>query len=112
MDSKRQSRVAKQIQKDLGDIFQLETRGLFGGAMITVTKVKMTPDLGLAKVYLSLFATDNKEGLLEAIRAHYGEIRYQLGKKLKNQLRKVPELQFYQDDSLDYIENIDNLLNE
>lgn len=112
MESKRQSRVSKQVQKDLGEIFQREVNSLGGGAMITVTKVQVTTDLSIAKVYLSLFATSNKEELLGKIRSHGREIRHQLGIRLKNQLRKIPELQFYLDDSLDYIENIENLLND
>jgi ribosome-binding factor A len=110
MESKRLSRVNKQVQKDLGEIFQLESRGLYGGAMITVTKVSVSPDLSIAKVYLSLFATANKEELLKTIRKNAKEIRFQLGRRTRHQLRVVPELQYFLDDSLDYIDNIDNLL--
>ncbi|MCD4734795.1 MAG: 30S ribosome-binding factor RbfA [Bacteroidales bacterium] len=110
MDSLRQNKISRLIQRDLGDIFQREISGMFGGAMITVTKVHVSKDLSVAKTYLSLFATDNKDDLLDTIRLHTKEIRYRLGKKVKNQLRVVPELQFYLDDSLDYIENIEDLL--
>ena len=78
--------------------------------MITVTKVNVTRDLSIARVYLSLFATDDKEGLLENIRNRKNEIKYKLGVRVRNQLRMIPELEFYEDDSLDYIENIENLL--
>jgi len=78
--------------------------------MITVTKVNVTRDLAIARVYLSLFATDDKEGLLESIQKHKSEIKYKLGNRVRNQLRAVPDLEFYHDDSLDYIENIENLL--
>ncbi len=110
MESKRQQRVSKLLQKDLGEILQRLSNTAFRGALITVTKVNISNDLSMAKVYLSLFATNNKEDLLETIQHTTGEIRYQLGNRVKNQLRKVPELQFFEDDSLDYIDNIENLL--
>lgn len=78
--------------------------------MVTVTKVHVTRDLSISKVYLSLFATDDKEALLEKIREHKNEIKYRLGNRIRRQLRTVPELEFFQDDSLDYIDNIDRLL--
>ena len=96
----------------MGEIFQREMAGLASGALITVTKVNVTGDLSIAKVYLSLFATKDKEALLKSIRSHSSEIRFHLGNRLKNQMKKVPGLQFYEDDSLDYIENIENLLND
>ncbi len=110
MDTIRQERINNQLQKDLGEIFQVELKHVSRGAMITVTKVKVTPDLSLAKVYLSLFAASDKDELLKSIRSHTKEIRGKLGRRIKNQLRVVPDLSFYIDDSLDYIENIDNLL--
>ena len=78
--------------------------------MITVTKVQVTRDLAISRVYLSLFGTDDKKALLEKIREHKNEIKYKLGNRIRNQLRSVPELEFYEDDSLDYIDNIDRLL--
>ena len=112
METIRQERINNLLQKDLGEIFQIEMRHVSRGAMITVTKVKVTSDLSLAKVYLSLFATPNKDELLKSIRKHTSEIRGKLGSRIKNQLRVVPSLNFYVDDSLDYIENIDNLLQD
>ena len=112
MESTRQNKVSRLLQKDLGDIFQQESRSKFRGAMITVTKVHVTRDLSIAKVYLSLFATDDKENLIENIKLHTKEIRYKLGQKIGRQVRAVPELQFYLDDSLDYIENIEKLLDD
>ncbi len=110
METIRQERINKILQKDLGEIFQLELRHVTIGSMVTVTKVKVTPDLSVAKIYLSLFATKDKDELLKNIRKHTKEIRGKLGNRVKNQLRIVPNLSFYIDDSLDYIENIDNLL--
>ncbi len=112
MESKRQHRISKQLQRDLSEIMQREIPHVTKNAMITVTKVHVSPDLSLAKVYLSLFATNDKEALLENIRKHAGEIRGKLGNRIKHQMRSVPELHFYEDDSLDYIENIEKILNE
>ena len=112
MESTRQLKVSKLLQKDLGEIFQRESKNLFRGAMITVTKVHVTPDLSLAKVHLSLFAIQNKDGLLDEIQSHNREIRYKLGQRIGKQVRVVPELHFFLDDSLDYIDNIERLLDE
>jgi ribosome-binding factor A len=112
METIRQERINNLLQKDLGEIFQIEMRHVTQGAMITVTKVKVTPDLSVAKVYLSLFAAADKDALLKNIRSHTKEIRGKLGNRIKNQLRVVPNLSFYIDDSLDYIENLDSLLSE
>ena len=110
MESTRQQKIARLIQKDLGVIFQQESRNLFEGALITVTKVQVSRDLAIAKVFLSLFITTDKQVLLEKIRHHGREVRYMLVKQVSQQLRVMPELHFFLDDSLDYIENIDNLL--
>jgi ribosome-binding factor A len=110
MDTQRQLKVSRLLQRDLGEIFQRESRGKFGGAMITVTKVNITKDMSLARVYVSLFATKDKEELLTTIRKHTVEIRFQLGKRIKDQVRQIPELEFFLDDSLDYIESIEKLL--
>ena len=111
MITQRQSKINRQLQKDLAEIFQKEAKGLFQGVLITVTKVQITPDLSLARVYLSIFGRDMKE-VLETVEKHATELRYQLGLRVKNQLRIVPELRFYGDDSLDYLENIERLLKE
>lgn len=110
MSSTRQNKVARLLQKELAEIFQREARGMFGGAFITVTGVKVSPDLGVAKVYLSFMAVKDKEALLAKIREQGKEIRKHLGLRIKHQLRIVPELIFYIDDSLDYAERIDELL--
>jgi len=113
MESERQQKINKLLQKDLGVIFQLESRNILGtGAMITVTKVNISRDLSVAHVYLSLFAVADKEILLKQIQRKTSAFRNLLGKKIRHQLRVVPELLFDIDDSLDYIENIDNLLKQ
>lgn len=110
MESTRQQKIARLIQKELGGIFQRDSRTLYDGALITVTKVTVTKDLSIAKVHLSLFMTKDKEALLGVIRQHGRETRHHLAQLVHNQLRIMPELAFFLDDSLDYIENIDNLL--
>lgn len=112
METTRQNKIARLIQKDLSLIFQVQGRNLFGGAMITVTKVNIAKDLSVARIYLSLFGVKNKETLLEEIRSHTRVIRRELGNREHNQLRIIPELHFFLDDSLDYIENIDHLLHQ
>ena len=110
METTRQQKISRLIQKDLGVIFQQESRNLFEGALITVTKVQVTKDLAIAKVYLSLFITSDKQVILDKIRHHGREVRHFLVQRVHHQLRILPELQFFLDDSLDYIENIDHLL--
>jgi len=109
MDATRQNKIDRLIQKVLGEIFQLKSRSLFDGAMITVTRVNVTKDLSLARVYLSLFATKDQQALIVKIKASSKEIKRELAAKVKNQLRLMPELEYFLDDSLDYIENIDKL---
>ena len=110
METTRQQKIARLLQKDLGEIFQALGRDIFPGNMITVTKVYVSPDLFLAKVYLSLFGKTEKQVLLDLIKEHRKEIRLKLGNRIKNQVRSIPELDFFIDDSLDYFENIDRLL--
>lgn len=112
MEGKRLEKVSRQIQKDLGEIFQRQAQAVFQGKMITVTAVRVTPDLGLAKVYLSIFPPENKQAIMEAIKHNTKTIRHELAQRIRNQMRIVPDLAFYIDDSLDYIENIDRLLKE
>ncbi len=110
MENTRQQKIARLIQKNLGEIFQALSRDQFQGNMITVTKVHISPDLYMAKSYLSLFGKTDKEELLALINAHKKEIRLKLGNRIHNQVRSIPELEFFIDDSLDYIENIEKLL--
>ena len=112
METKRQEKISRLIQRDLSEIFTFESRNLFNSSMITVTKVLVTPDLSIARVYISLFATADKEALLTNIKTHTKLLRGQLGNRIHLQLRVIPELHFYIDDSLDYIEKIDNLLSD
>ena len=110
MDSTRQNKVSRLLQKELGEIFQRESRNLFGGAFITVTLVRVSPDMGVAKVYLSLFAVKDKTEMMDKIKAEKKEVRKLLALRIKKQVRIIPELDFILDDSLDYAEKIDQLL--
>ncbi|MDR0698399.1 MAG: 30S ribosome-binding factor RbfA [Tannerella sp.] len=109
MDSKRIQRIERQIQKDLSEIFLSQTRQTHG-VMVTVTKVRISPDLSVAKAYLSLFPSGRGTELLENIQRNGKAIRYELGTRIGQQIRRIPELAFFLDDSIDYLENIDKLL--
>src|SRR5437868_15418158 len=91
MDSQRQLKVSRLIQKELGEVFQRETRLLFGPALITVTQVRVSPDLGVAKVYVSLFNVKDNKALLESIKANTKEIRMKLSERIKKQVRIIPK---------------------
>jgi len=106
----RQKKFAKLIQKDLGEIFQKQMQNTFGKTFITVVDVEMSPDLGLAKIYLSLILSEDKEATLEKIKDHKSEIRKHLGNRIGKQVRIVPELAFYLDNTLEQASRIENLL--
>ena len=110
METTRQNKISRLIQKDLSEIFQHQTREYYKNAMITVTNVRVSPDLSVAKVFLSIFAIKDKPEIMPLVKARKNEIRYELALKVGKQLRVVPTLEFFVDDSLDYIENIDKLL--
>lgn len=110
METTRQQKVGRQIQKDISEIFIREVAGIFGGAMVTVTAVRMTPDLAIARVYLSVFPFEKKDAVMAALDRNNWLIRKAVGTRVRNQLKLVPELEFYIDDSLEYIENIEKLL--
>ena len=112
MEAKRLSKISRLIQKELGEILRKESRNLFHGALISVTSVRISPDLSLARVYLSIFSVDHSIDVIGLIKENTKAIRYNLGIAVKNQLRIVPELAFFNDDSLDYIENIEKLLKQ
>ncbi len=109
MESTRLSKIERLIQKELGDIFQKQTQGMHG-TLVSVSAVRVSPDLSIAKAYLSIFPSAKAPELMEAIRANTKAIRFDLGQRVRMQLRKIPELTFFIDDSLDYIEKIDKLL--
>lgn len=106
----RQEKIANVIKKELGIYFQQNAVNICKGAMVTVTTVRMSPDLSIAKTYISIFGGKNNEESFNHINENSKFIRHELSKILKNQLRKTPELHFYIDDSFDYAQKIDNLL--
>ena len=110
MESKRQQKFARLIQKDLSEIFQRDAKSLFGGAFITVTDIKVSPDLGLAKVYVSFMLAKDKNGLLDTIKDKGKSIRQMLASKIRNQVRVIPDLAFYLDDTIEHATKMDNLI--
>ncbi len=111
METQRQKKIAGVIQKDIVDILQRAAiDGGLQGTLISVSKVAVTTDLSLAKVYLSIFPTKGAQELLTGIQSNQPLIKHELAKRTRNQLRRVPELAFFLDDSLDYIENIEKSL--
>lgn len=109
METTRQQKISRLLQKELGDIFLLQAKQM-QGILVSVSEVRVTPDLGLAKAYLSIFPTDKGKELIANIKANSKAIRFDLGQRVGKQLRIIPELAFYLDESLDYLEKIDKLL--
>lgn len=109
METTRQAKISRLLQKELSEIFRKQTAKSHG-TLVSVTNVRVSPDLSIAKAYLSVFPSEKGAEILESIKAQAKTIRYELAQKVRFQLRKCPELVFFLDDSLDYLENIDNLL--
>ena len=108
----RQQKIAKQIQKDIAEIIQREYSASLRGTLVTVTTVRVSVDLAYAKIYVSVFPFDRAKATLDFLDEHNRAIRGALGNRMRNQVKSIPELQFFIDDSLEYIENIDNLLSK
>jgi|SRR5690606_13812580 len=111
-ESKRQQRFAGVIQQDLAEMFQREGKNWAPGAFITVTKVRVTPDLAIARVYLSFLNTNTAKADLENIRSKTNEIRYKLGTRIKNQARIVPALEFFLDDTNEYVDHMEKIFDQ
>lgn len=111
MESTRQAKIARLIQKELSEILRTQTAKTHG-ILVSVSAVRVSPDLSVARAYLSIFPSEKGAEILANINNSAKTIRYELGQKVRYQLRKIPELTFHLDDSLDYIENIDNLLKQ
>lgn len=112
MESKRQQKFAGVIQKDLAEIFQREGMSFLPNTLVTITKVRITPDLAIARVFLSFFNNSNTSLALNTIKAHANEIRYKLGARIKNQARIVPQLEFFVDDTNSYVERMDQIFDK
>ncbi len=111
MESKRQRQVAEIIRRSFSMVLQEEGQYIYGpGPLVTVTQVQMTPDLNLARIYLSVFNTMNKQAVLLELESAYPHLRKALGQRIRKQVRRIPELQFFLDDTLDEMDRVDQLL--
>ncbi len=110
MESTRQKKVSRLIQKELADIFLRRGNEFAHGKLVSITRVRVSPDLSFAKVYISIFPTANQEDVLKSMQDQISKFRFDLGQKVRTQLRIVPDIAFHIDDSLDYIDKIDKLL--
>lgn len=109
MQTTRQQKIARLIQKELSDIFQRQTQATHG-VLVSVSAVRISPDLSIARGYLSIFPSEQAQQILKNINSNAAQVRYELGRRTRHQLRIIPELSFFIDDSLDYLEHIDSLL--
>ena len=109
METTRQNKIARLIQKELSEIFLLQTKSM-PGVLVSVSIVRISPDMSYARVYLSVFPSERSEEIVKNINANMKSIRFVLGNRVRHQLRIIPELKFFVDDSLDYAEKIDELL--
>lgn len=112
MESKRQVKYSKQLQKDLAEIFQQDPSHYFGSSLGTITGVNVSPDLGLARIHISVFPISKAEEVFEHLNSIKSEIRLKLGKKIGKQVRIIPELAFFHDDTEEKASKIDNLINK
>ena len=109
METTRQNKISRLIQKELSEIFLLQTKSM-NGVLVSVSAVRITPDMRIARVYLSVFPSERSQEIVKNINDNMKSIRYELGTRVRHQLRIIPELKFFVDDSLDYAERIDELL--
>lgn len=109
METTRQNKISRLLQKELSEIFLLQTKAM-SGVLVSVSAVRISPDMSIARVYLSIFPSEKSEELVKNINNNMKSIRFELGTRVRHQLRIIPELKFFVDDSLDYIEKIDSLL--
>src|SRR5690606_21030466 len=112
MESKRQKKFAGVIQQDLAEIYQREGMNYLPNTLVTITQVRVTPDLAIARVFLSFFNNLNTSAALNTIKSNDGEIRYKLDSRIKDQVRIVPQLEFFEDDTNEYVERMDKLFNQ
>ena len=111
-ESKRQKQVGQLVMEEMSDIFQREGINIINGGMVSISKVSVTPDLLEARVFLSLYKIDKPEELMREIESRTGELRNQLGRRVRHQLRRVPELKFFMDDTLDHVFKMEKLFDE
>ena len=109
METTRQNKIARLLQKELSDIFLQQTKSM-QGVLVSVSAVRISTDMSIARGYLSIFPSEKAEEIIKNINANVKSIRFELGTRVRHQLRIIPELKFFVDDSLDYLERIDELL--
>ena len=109
METTRQNKISRLIQKELSELFLLQTKSM-NGVLVSVSAVRISPDMSIARVYLSVFPSERSQEIVKNINDNMKSIRYELGTRVRHQLRIIPELKFFVDDSLDYAERIDELL--
>ena len=109
METTRQNKISRLLQKELSEIFLLQTKAM-PGVLVSVSAVRISPDMSIARVYLSGFPSEKAKEIVKNVNDNMKTIRYELGTRVRHQLRIIPELKFFVDDSLDYIEKIDSLL--
>ena len=109
METTRQNKISRLLQKELSEIFLLQTKAM-PGVLVSVSAVRISPDMSVARLYLSIFPAEKREEIVKNINNNMKSIRFELGTRVRHQLRIIPELKFFVDDSLDYIEKIDALL--
>ena len=109
METTRQNKISRLIQKELSEIFLLQTKSM-NGVLVSVSAVRISPDMSIARVYLSVFPSERSQEIVKNINDNMKSIRYELGTRVRHQLRIIPEMKFFVDDSLDYAERIDELL--
>ncbi len=112
MESKRQQKFAGVIQEDLAAIFQREGLNYLPNTMVTITKVRVTPDLALARIFLSFFNNTDTALALHTIKSHASEIRYKLGARIKDQVRIIPQLEFFVDDTSEYVDRMEKIFDK
>ena len=110
MEGNRQKKIASVLEKDLAELFQQMARESGKGTIISITKIEVTVDLAIAKVYLSVFPNNKRNSMLEDIKAKTSQLRFELGKKVRYKMRRVPELLFFGDDSMEYIQDIEDAI--
>ncbi len=112
MESNRQKKFAGLLQEELASIFQREGAAYLPNTLVTITKVRVSPDLGVAKVYLSFLNTNNTTLSVATVNSHAGEIRYKLGSRIRHQARVIPTLSFFVDDTNEYVERMDQIFDK
>lgn len=111
MDSTRQNKIARLIQKELSEMFQQQTRQTHG-VLVSVSACRISPDMSICRVYLSVFPSEQAEQIVKNVNSNQKSVRFELGNRMRHQLRIIPELKFFVDDSLDYADHIDELLKQ